>query len=185
MPDFLGNDYSKFTGLADMPYNIISYLLNNNDNLWKMIYYNDSDCLFKDNLTIDQKTSLIYNGQTDSSTYRMFMIDMVDDIVNTEYAFVKVFEAVITPNNRIVSTINFQIDVFCHNKINQMSNYQPRTLRMKQEVLSTLNGANIGGLGYLSFDQVSSRRDISLLNLSNSKEYSGYSILMHTNMGKG
>ena len=60
--------YAKFEHLPQYQNNIITYLIKNNENIWKLLYYNTPDCLQQNNLTIDQKSALIYTGQNISNS---------------------------------------------------------------------------------------------------------------------
>jgi hypothetical protein len=44
--------------------------------------------------------------------------------------------------------------VFSHYKINHLSNYKTRVDYMVEQLLGTFNGANIGGIGLMSFDKM-------------------------------
>ena len=45
------------------------------------------------------------------------------------------------------------MEIFSHYKINHMSNYQTRIDTIAEELLSTFNGADVGGIGLLSFNE--------------------------------
>lgn len=172
------NDYNKFEQLSQMPYNIISYLLQNNQNLWKLLNYTTSDALNQFDLTNKQKGTLIYNGQTDSSLYRCFMSPFTDDAFTEQCAQLRIYPVTIIPENQVIGNISFAIEVMSHVKINQLSNYSTRILCMLQEVLQSLNGIKIGGIGFLNFNRMSNSNNVARLNIYNNRSYIGYTAIL-------
>ena len=55
--------YNSLSALPNAPYNILKYLAQNNENIWKLLKYNSYDALSKPNLTMEEKLSLhlLYN----------------------------------------------------------------------------------------------------------------------------
>ena len=52
--------FNKYTSLPSVPYKIISYLAQSNDNIFKALYYQGSDALKRPNLSLEQKINMIY-----------------------------------------------------------------------------------------------------------------------------
>jgi hypothetical protein len=177
------NHYLKYDGLSEMPYKIIDHLVHNNEMLWKLLYYDTADAWNKDNLTTKQKSDLIYRGQPDSSVFKVFQTALTNDIWTKQNAIMRIYEAVTTPTTHLNAVLNFEIDVLCNSKIDQLDNYQTRSLRMKQEVLSTLNGTQVNGVGLLEFNLKNSHRDIGMLNLRDDKGWVGYSVVLSAGLG--
>lgn len=174
-------DYNKFEQLPMMQYNIIEHLMLYNENIWKMLKYPDNSALDKPNLTQEEKAGLIYDGKTPlSNNFRVFFTDYMDDSFTEQCSILRVFPEVITPTNNIVSIITFRIEVFSHLKIQMLDNYTTRNVQLLQQVLSTLNGQLINSIGVLAFDKRGCPYDRAVLNISNSKSYTGYSISMST-----
>jgi hypothetical protein len=173
--------YNTFDRLPQMSYKIIEHLVLNNEDLWKMLKYDTSDCLDKPNLTLDQKTSLIYPGDgKDGNAYRVFMDYLIDDFFNKQCSLIRVYPVFIVPQNRVVSDITFCIEALSHCKITQLNNYTNRNVYMLQQIIKTLNGRDVNGVGMLSFDKMGNPSDKALLNISNNRNYQGYSIYMST-----
>ena len=70
--------YNTYSSIPLISYNIISYLIDNNETIFKLLYYNDSNAWRSDsnhpNLTKVQKGSLIFDGikpQTDSRIFKI------------------------------------------------------------------------------------------------------------------
>lgn len=174
------NEYSSWENLNMFSYNCISYLMNNNENIWKLLFYLTPDALDKPNLTMSQKRNLIYKGQVDSSLYRIFMDGGNNDAFDQQCTILKVYPIVLIPDNKIVGTASIEFDCLSHYKVNTLNTYSLRSLTIIQELIKTLNGAEIEGLGVLSFDRKGSSYNKGLFNLSNDKSYSGYSLVMST-----
>lgn len=182
--NYFETEYNKFEQLPQLSYNIISYVLNNNENLWKLLKYEESDALDKSNLTYDNKIALIYNGDVENLTdYRVFMDSFNDDAFDKTCSLFRVFPINIIPENRLIGNIDIGIQVMCHNKINQLNNYQTRIITMLQEVIQTLNGKDIGvGLGKIFFDREGNRSNMARLELFN-KHFVGYTLIMSIRFG--
>ena len=68
--------YNQFDNLPYIPYNIIVNIFNNED-LWKLIYYPDYDCLSKPALTDAQKSELIWKNQDRMEEYNIFLTSLM------------------------------------------------------------------------------------------------------------
>jgi len=163
-----------------MQYNIIAHLMQNNEDIWKILRYNDPDCLNKPNLTMNQKASLIYSGQPISTPYRVFM-SAIDDSFEEQVSLLRIFPDLIIPRSRSVADITFVIQVFSHVKCQYLSNYTNRTVVLMQNVLQTLNGVDtIPGLGKIVFDRNANSYDRASLSITNNRNFTGYSIVLST-----
>lgn len=177
--------FAKFNNLPILQYNIVKCLYTNED-LWKLLYYDTPNALFKDNLTNKLKSSLIYNVQgevypTDMSRFKVFMNDVSDDMWPDMSSVLRVYVSSITPTTRTNGTFCFDIDVLTHTKIDMLQNNLSRKVCLLSNVLGTLNGAEIDGLGVLAFSRQSSYEDkVSLGSASRERAYSGYKIVMST-----
>lgn len=163
-----------------MQYNIIAYLMENNEDIWKILQYNDPDCLSKPNLSLSGKATLIYSGQPISTSYRVFM-STIDDSFTEQVSLIRIFPELIVPRNRSVADVNFIVQAFSHVKCQYLSNYTNRTVVLMQNILETLNGVDtIPGMGKITFDRNYSVYNKATLNINNGRNYSGYSINFST-----
>ena len=112
--------YNTFEGMDEMPYKLIEHMIQHNDNIFKLLRYNDVDALDKPNLTLSEKANLIYKGETDSSPYRIFMQPSTDDALTNEMSQFRVYIDYIYPVNHIVSEVYFAFEILTHNKINTL-----------------------------------------------------------------
>lgn len=174
------NEYNQYKQLPQMPYNIVSYLLLNNNDIWKLLYYTESNALDRTNITIDEKKSLIYNGESISDNKRVFFQPFTDDAFTEPCALLRVYPVTIIPENSYIGIVDFAIEIMSHVKINQLNNYSTRILTMLQQVIETLNGVNINGIGNMFFDKKGSYGDVARLNIYNNRNYLGYTVVLST-----
>lgn len=144
--------YNKYDSLPLYSYNCISYLVDSNEDIWKLLKYSEADCWNKPNLTRAEKTALIYNGEPDESVFKVFMDEGQIDAFVSETALLRIFPYAIFPDNRTIGTVTMAFDIYSHYRVNHMSNYQTRVDTMCQIILEVFNGTDIGGLGKLFFN---------------------------------
>ena len=177
---FSENAYNQFSNLTQMQYKIIEHLIFNNENIWKLLKYPDSNALGQENLTVQDKIKLIYKGEVDSKPFRIFKTRLIDDGFEEQCSLLKIYPAIIIPEKPTLASVSFSLDVLSHIKIGHLNNGDSRNVLLMSEILKTLNGADINGVGFLTFNQMGSRYDKATLDLSNGKSYEGYSIVMST-----
>lgn len=180
--------YNQYTNLDMFPYYCVSYLLKNNEDLWKMIHpdYTDKNCLSKPNLTTTQKQNLIYNGETDSSSYRVFLEGGNNDAFTKQASLLRVYPIYVSPENKVTGVVSITFECLVHYKSGTITNangYSPRALTMVKSIIQTLNGADVGGVGLLSLDKKSCSYDKIQYNLSNDRSFFGYSVVFSTRCG--
>ena len=168
--------YSKISGFKLFSYNCINYLLENNEMIWKLLFYNEADAWNKSDITIDQKRSMIYAGQPDETLYRVFMAEKQPNAWISEATILRIFPHSIVPENRTVNTTIMAFDIYSHYRVDTLSNYTARVDAGVEEIVSTLNGANIGSLGRLSFNALMQKNDKAME--SGQLPFSGKRILM-------
>jgi hypothetical protein len=180
------NVYARFTELPLYQYKILEFLFSN-ENIWKLLNYNTPDALYQTNLTTAQKRALIYtvNGSTypqDTTIYRVFLTDLSDDMWNEQSSFMRITLPTIFPTDRTKGILNFSLDILVHTKIDMLNGMQSRKVCLLSNILSSLNGAEIGGVGKLTFNRKLSLTDKAVSEgLTNGKSYSGYEVILSTN----
>ena len=65
----------------------------------------------------------------------------------------------------------------------ELNDYQNRVESIVWQVLKTLNGVEVGGIGKLFFDRNGSFYDLVKMNRYNNRNFYGYTITMSTKMG--
>ena len=69
---------NKYTSLPSVPYKIISYLAQNNEKIFKALYYQGSDALSQPNLTLEQKIDMIYVDEGKEVEKNIFLKQLKD-----------------------------------------------------------------------------------------------------------
>jgi len=144
--------YNNFPGFAKFSYNCIKYLIDNDELVWKLLKYSGPDAWNEENLTRAEKAELVYAGQEDASQYNVFMDDKQPDVFVTETTVIRIFPYYARGYNRTLGMAEITMQIYSHYKINHMSNYQTRIDTITEELLATFNGADVGGLGLLTFN---------------------------------
>ena len=179
------SSYNQYDGLQNFTLLIIQHLMLNNEDIWKLLKYDTQDALEKPNLTREEKAKLIYPGASggDMDDYRVFRTPYLDDLTTNQQAQLRVYLESITPDTRLYGTVDVNIEVICHVKMIELNDYQNRAESIVWQVIKTLNGADVGGIGKLFFDRSGSFYDLIKMNRYNNRNFYGYTITMSTKMG--
>jgi hypothetical protein len=137
-------------------YNIIAYLVDNNEMIWKLLKHTGADAWNQTDLTSAEKRALVYAGQSNIKDYRVFLDGGQDSSWTQEACFLRVPVLAVYPANRILANVIVGFEVYCHSKISHLSNYQTRADTIVHELVSTLNEQEIGGIGRIYFEEGSS-----------------------------
>lgn len=181
--------YNNFSTLPMLPYSIVEYLiLNGSEELWKLLKYQTVNALDNEDLTIEEKKKLIWDGvDPQEENYGIFLKPLIGNSLDSgeEQCQLRIFRYDTTPVNRLQSTVIYQIDIICQEKcanIYYNDYFCERTDVIESLLLKDLNGVNIGGTGELVFDRTLSRTCKSLMNISNSKSFYGRSLFLAQNI---
>ena len=179
------SSYNQYDGLQNFTLLIIQHLMLNNEDIWKLLKYDTQDALEKPNLTREEKAKLIYPGASggDMDDYRVFRTPYLDDLTTNQQAQLRVYLESITPDTRLYGTVDVNIEVICHVKMIELNDYQNRAESIVWQVIKTLNGADVVGIGKLFFDRNGSFYDLIKMNRYNNRNFYGYTITMSTKMG--
>lgn len=176
-------EYATYEAMQNASYRIIEHLMQNPDAeiIWKLLKYDDADAYARPNLTVEEKRSLIYNGQSIQTNFRVFFDFMMDDAENEMNTILRIYPAEVYPITRVTGICTINLEVFTHAKINHLSNYTTRVDVIIQTLIKILNGADIGGVGVLFFDNQASNYD--RVQTIGQKPYKGKVLKMSVNMG--
>lgn len=157
MNGLMEQDYNQLTLLPDIPYKIVAYILENNDLVWRLLAYNDSDAWKNDsnhpNLSKADKGLLVYDGIRTVDECRVFLTTGLDYATTNQISMLRISLYDVTPTNHILASFSIAVEVYCHFQVSTLSNYQPRDLAIIQSVIETINGVDqIGGIGRIYFD---------------------------------
>lgn len=153
--------YAQYEDFDSFSYKCISYLIDNDEVVWKLLKYMSPDAWNQTNLTRDEKIELIYNGSDDSSKFKVFLDSGSPDAFTREDCLIRISPHSLFPENRTVGTINIMFEVYANFHVNTLSNYKTRTDMITKRFIQVFNGINIGGIGRLYFDRVGSYSDRS------------------------
>ena len=186
-------DFNTFKNISKVPYTVIMDYLFYNENIWKLIYYTvDEDGkpiarpLERPSLTSKQKRSLIYNGIDDVNKYRVFLSNVpISEEVTGQVQQIRIYRDRVLPKDAFMSNATWTIELPCHNAISTIivdNIIVNRVDLLQEEILETLNGKEIGGIGTLMFSydspqRMSDRSDFFRFNT----QFSGYIFNMSCN----
>ena len=167
---------TKYTNIQFVPYKIISYLAEHNQRLFKALYYNTSDALSRPDLTLQQIINMIYVDEGIESDKHIFLKPLIGDEMTDSTTQLRVYKYGMTPNDSMVSTINYRFDVITGSKISIIYDNGIPCSRLdviEAELLDSLNGLDLFGTGKFQFNRDLSTSDKQILTLSNSKNFFG------------
>ncbi|MGL4453542.1 MAG: hypothetical protein ACRCTZ_20475, partial [Sarcina sp.] len=150
---------------------------------WKILKYPTYDCISKPNLTIEEKSMMIWKNQDNSQDYNIFFNNVVDNMILDSKTLLKLYKFDGSPETHIVSTLSYQFDFLYGTKISIIDYYGIPCNRgdaLEAEILKTLNGVEVSGVGMLQYNRRLSRLCRSFTNYGNSSTFSGNSIVMAT-----
>jgi len=172
--------FNNYTSLPSVPYKIISYLAENNQKLFKALYYQDSNALSQPDLTFEQIIDMIYVDEGKEIDKHIFLKPLVGDEMIDSATQLRLYKYGISPTSSMVSVINYRFDIITGSKISLVYDDGIPCNRLdiiETELLNTLNGIDLFGTGKFQFNRDLSTTDKQILSLSNSKAFFG-SILM-------
>lgn len=180
--DSIQQAYNKYTLLPNVSYNIATYLMDNDELIWKLLKYDTNDAWSpsKANLTKSEKGALIYKGvgEPANSTFRLFFDAGMDGAWNIATTMLRISPVVLIPKTYVTGVQSIRFEVYSHATLNMLSNYNPRSLSIIQKLIEVLNGAEIEGIGRIFFDyKISSYCRMSGINVGNAT-YKGYELIM-------
>ncbi len=173
--------YNKYISMPYIPYRIIEYLANNNENLWKILKYNTYDCLSENDLTFEEKMELVWSHEANQEDYKIFLTALVENMIPVSGTIIKIYKEMTLPRNHINAVAGYEIDILYGGKIALVEyNGIPcnRGDVCEAEILSTLNGVEVDGVGKLEFSMKKLGSSRSSLNIGDNKSFTGTSLLM-------
>jgi hypothetical protein len=150
------SSYNIFDILPSLPYNCISYLMENSSLAWKLLAYNDAEAWKSDgshpDLTQTQKGELVYDGLKNQTSCRVFMTTGLDSAWMEQNCQLRISILSVEPVNYVVGYTTIAMEIYPHFLVSQLSNYMTRADMLAQELIRVFNGSDVGGLGKLYFD---------------------------------
>ena len=179
--------YNSFSRLPSIGYNILVYLAKQPtaENIWKMLKYKDYDCLSKPNLTLAEKLELIWK-EGPQEQFGVFMTPLVEDAITESKTILKIYEYYIHDNDLYQSSVVYAFD-FLYGGNMALVDYDgipsARSAVFMHCLMATLNGAEIGGVGKLSFVSELTRYNLAKAAIGNDKTFAGIQIFLTTKVG--
>ena len=180
--------YNSMSALPKALYNILEYLVTAEaaEDIWKMLKYNDYYALSNPNLMMAEKLDLLWRDGKQED-YGVFFTNLIEDAMCVSKCVLKMYHyyTYARPSSYL-ATPTFAFDFLYGG---QMSLVEKDGIPVNRGdlfincLLSSLNGANIGGVGTLIFDDEQSRYDAARSVVGNSKTFTGVQIYLSTLMG--
>ncbi|MEG0899407.1 MAG: hypothetical protein RSD67_02485 [Oscillospiraceae bacterium] len=176
--------YNQFTSLPFIIYRIIMQMVTN-DNICKLLKYPEYDCLSKPNLTYDEKMAMIWkNPQFDRmENYNIFMTNTMANMMTDAISMLQIYRYDSKPINYVISTICYRLDFLFGSKT-AMVEYEGipcnRGDVFEMEIMKSLNGKDVAGVGFLQYNSGLSRLCGSNVSIGNNNTFTGVSIVFAT-----
>ena len=175
--------YNNFSEMPDIPYKIIEYLIEHGtEELWKLLKYQSFDALQQEDLAISDKKKMVWDCKDPlEENYNIFLKPLIGNSLDSgkEQCQLRIYRYDTVPINKLNAVLVYEIDIICQEKcanIEKDGIIWERTDAIESKLLNDLNGVDIGGVGFLSFDRNLSRTCKSLMSISNSKSFYGRSL---------
>ena len=177
--------YNSMSRLPSIPYNILTYLAQEEQILWKLLAYNGYDALSRPDLTVSQKLELLWK-EGPQEPYNVFFTNLVEDAIPESKCILKIYDYYIHANQLYTGTVVYAFDFLLGGKM-AMVDYNgvpvPRVDLFVNRILTLLNGVYVGGVGKLTFFDDMSRYDLGKSVIGNSKTFTGYQLFLSVNVG--
>lgn len=178
--------YNTFANMPFVPYKIIEHLATKNETIWKLLKYGEYDALSHPNLSLNEKLEMIWKGQADTQNYNVFFTKLLENAEPDAKTILKIYKFVTEPTDTLIANVSYEFDILYGGKLS-IVDYDGvpcnRGEVFETELLRTLNGSNVGGVGMLQFNRRLSSFSKSMMNIGNNKTYIGNSVIMTTQMG--
>lgn len=182
--------YNSLSALPKSLYKIMEYLALSSDaeDLWKMLKYNGYDALSHKNLSFKEKMKLVWAPKTHTPQdgYSVFFTNLIEDAVCESKCVLKLYDYMVQPTELYKSVVVYAFD-FLYGGQMSLVEYEGVPVNrgdlFLNIILSVLNGANIGGVGNLSFSDDLSRYCGGKAVIGNSKTFTGVCVYLATQMG--
>ena len=157
-----------------------------NDNFCKLIYYNTMDALDKPNLTIEQKRGLIWDGSKDRmDNYNIFLTNVQPNEEIDNRTIMKVYRYTNDPVTNVRAVVTYAFDILFGSKI-PLVKYKGITCNrgdvIEMEIMRTLNGQDVAGVGYMQFNDDLTALCRSSVGVGNNYTFTGVTIVMATQL---
>ena len=183
--------FNSFVNLPNIPYTIMEYLANSKmeeaEQLWKLLKYNDYNALLKDNLTFAEKMSLVWKYGAQEK-YSIFFTNLIEDAIAESKCILKIYNYMIQPIDVYNASVVYAFDFLYGGQMSLVDYHGIPTSRADifvRSICSVLNGTDVGGVGLLALDDGLSRYSGTKSVIGNSKTFTGVCLYLVTQSGSG
>jgi hypothetical protein len=166
---------NMFTEMPQIPYKILVYLIEHNENLFKLLKYNTQNPFDEPNLTKDEKIAMLYTEKGREIDYNIFFKPLIGEEMVDSVTQLRFYKARILPSTKLKAVLNYEFDIVVGSKTNLVydENGIPcsRLDLIEHEILDTLCGINEFGAGGFQFSRELSNLCVQNTSLSNSKSF--------------
>lgn len=134
----------------------IALKLLESDNLFKLLKYDSPDALER-NISLEDKLKLMNQDGTLEEVKKHTRIwfdpfPINDQTIEDRRSELRIYEHEFIPENTVLTKAVIAFEIIVNNNLSRLSDGSRRRNRILQEVIQTLNGKEVGGIGFLIFD---------------------------------
>lgn len=183
------HEHSNFINVRDLTRKIVDYLFDNSKDLWKLLYYTDSQPTFQPDLDVSQKANMIckeYMLPNDMVTKSVLFQTEIDEAFITNIPQLRIEIGDIYPYQALNAAVQVCFQIIVPNKLQiistEFSDVDDRAFAIFTELAKTLNGTYIpesGSKGEMYMNlSAGYGRQTGAVRERNNKNYSGYWVTM-------
>lgn len=139
----------KLNNIDKIIYNVKKALILN-DNLCKLLYFDGENALSQ-SITEEQKDEL-FDKNSENSKNRVLNKIFNPEIITDVRSELRFFNGVFEPDNDHLAIVQLHFQVIVHNDLWDLEWGLIRAEQMVKEILLSLNGEKVEGIGVLDFD---------------------------------
>lgn len=176
---------NMFTDMPQIPYRILVYLIEHNENLFKLLKYNTPYALDESNLSKEEKIALLYTNTGREIDYHIFFKPLIGEEMTDSSTQLRLYKARITPSTNLKAVLNYEFDIVVGTKTDLVYDEEgipcSRLDLIEHEIIDTLCGIDEFGVGGFQFSRELSNLCVQNTGLSNSKAFFGSSFVLACN----
>lgn len=184
--DYTNTAYNSMFQARKLPMNIVDYLFDNAENLWKLLFYSQSTVNKPPVSNSDKSKMIARTASGDSSTCQVFFELFNTDATVQADAQLRLSVLEIKPINRTNTVVTVVIQCIVNNKASVVSTetvpIESKAFAIAQEVIKALNGAKLEGLKGSLWLDMAQDRGTGIRKVGYSDNFSGYEIVIGANI---
>lgn len=177
--------FNSYSSLPMIPYNILKYIALEDEIVWKMMKYNDYKALSKPDLKFSEKMDMIWKAGPQEK-YNAFFTNLIEDAIPESKCIMKIYDSHIQPKELFSGVVIYCFE-FLYGGEMSLVDYEGTPVSRGDlfinRIMSVLNGADVNGVGRMTFCDDLSRYVMARSVVGNSKNYTGVQIFMATMVG--